>query len=254
MKAITDICYCNEHKQYLDLYLPECESFPVFVYFHGGGLEAGDKGRQGVLYEYLTDHGIAVVAPNYRTYPDARYPDFLTDSAKAVAWVFENIDKYGNATEIYVGGSSAGGYISQMLCFDESWLCAHGIKSSDVYGYVHDAGQPTCHFNVLRERGIDRRRVIIDGSAPLYHVDGKHSYPPMLIIVSDNDMENRYEQTLLLASTLKHFGHAESVSLKIMHGKHCAYVRSKDETGDSVFGKLVLEFICGTKNSVTRQD
>lgn len=243
MKTIADVCYCEENKQYLDIYLPECQRFPVFVYFHGGGLECGDKAQQTVLYQYLTDHGVAVVAPNYRMYPDARYPDFLVDSAKAVAWAFQNMQAYGTATGIYVGGSSAGGYISQMLCFDESWLSAHGINSSDIAGYLHDAGQPTCHFNVLRERGMDTRRVIIDETSPLYHIDSNRSDSPMHIIVSDNDIENRYEQTMLLVSTLKHFGHTENVSLKVMHGKHCAYVSAVDENGDSILGKLVLELI-----------
>ena len=243
MKTIPDVCYCETHKLFLDLYLPECQNFPVFVYFHGGGLERGDKAKQQVLYRFLTDHGVAVVAPNYRMYPDARYPDFLVDSAKSVAWTFENIHTYGNATEIYVGGSSAGGYLSQMLCFDESWLSAHGRKPSDIAGFLHDAGQPTCHYKVLRERGLDTRRVIIDESAPLYHIDDSRSYPPMHIIVSDNDMENRYEQTMLLMSTLKHFGHTQNVKLTVMQGKHCAYVRAVDAHGDSVLGKLVLELI-----------
>ena len=192
MKTFTDICYCETHKLYLDIYLPECQKFPVFVYFHGGGLEHGDKAETQELFKLLTCHGVAVVAPNYRMYPTAHYPDFLVDSAKAVAWTFENINTYGNATEIYVGGSSAGGYISQMLCFDDSWLSAHRIKPSDIAGYLHDAGQPTCHFNVLRERGLDSRRVIIDEASPLYHIDDNRSYPPMHIIVSDNDMQNRY--------------------------------------------------------------
>ena len=243
MKTFTDICYCETHKLYLDIYLPECQKFPVFVYFHGGGLEEGDKAKQQVLYKYLADHGVAVVAPNYRMYPTAHYPDFLVDGAKAVAWTFENINTYGNATEIYVGGSSAGGYMSQMLCFDDSWLSAHGIKPLDIAGYVHDAGQPTCHFNVLRERGVDSRRIVVDEASPLYHIDDSRSYPPMLVIVSDKDIKNRYEQTMLLMSTLKHFGHTENVKLTIMHGKHCAYVRAVDENDDSIFGKLVLELI-----------
>ena len=85
--------------------------------------------------------------------------------------------------------------------------------------------------------------MIIDESAPLYHITDERSYPPMLVIVSDNDMENRYEQTMLLMSTLKHFGHTENVTLQVMHGRHCAYVKKTDENGDSILGKLVLELI-----------
>ena len=84
---------------------------------------------------------------------------------------------------------------------------------------------------------------MINETSPLYHIDSTHSDSPMLIIVSDQDMENRYEQTMLLVSTLKHFGHTENVTLKVMHGTHCAYVRAVDEKGDSILGKLVLEFI-----------
>ena len=243
MKTVFDVCYNEKTKQRLDIYLPESSEFSVLLYFHGGGLEAGDKSNQKVLFDYMISQGIAVVSANYRMYPNAKYPDFLVDAADATAWVFKNIGNYGKIKDIYVGGSSAGGYISQMLCFDETWLSKHGIKPTDFAGFIHDAGQPTCHFNVLRERGLDPRRVIIDDSAPLYHIGEDEKYPPMLILVSDNDMKNRYEQTMLLVSTLKHFGHFEKVQLKVMNGTHCAYVGDTDQNGESVLGKLVTEFI-----------
>ena len=170
MKTVFDVCYNAETEQHLDIYLPESSEFSVMLYFHGGGIQAGDKRDNKVFFEYMVSHGIAVVSANYRMYPEAKYPDFLVDAADAVAWVFKNIKNYGKIKGIYVGGSSAGGYISQMLCFDKAWLSKHGINPTDVAGFIHDAGQPTCHFNVLRERGIDSRRVIIDESAPLYHV------------------------------------------------------------------------------------
>lgn len=243
MKSILDICYSEKSSQYLDIHLPESDAFPVFVYFHGGGLEGCDKADQKVLFHYLTDCGVAVVSANYRLYPKAHYPDFLYDAAAAVAWVFKNIGNYGKATEIYVGGCSAGGYLSQMLCFDGSWLAKFGITPMDISGFIQDSGQPTCHFNVLQERGLDPRRVVVDDAAPLYHVGTAETYPPMLIIVSDNDMQNRYEQTVLLVSTLKHFGHTDTVNFKVMHGTHCEYIDAVDEKGDSVYGKLIYEFM-----------
>lgn len=245
MKSILEVCYSEEKKQYLDIHLPEKDSFPVFVYFHGGGLQWGDKSEEKVFYNFMTSHGIAVVTANYRMYPEAKYPDFLVDAAEVVSWTFKNMPQYGDIKGIYVGGSSAGGYISQMLCFDSRWLKVHGLSAMDINGFVHDAGQPTCHFNVLKERGIDGRRVIIDDSAPIYHIGEYKEYPQMLVIVSDNDMQNRYEQTVLLVSTLKHFGHTENVGLKVMNGTHCSYIHAIDQNGDNVFGKVVKEFILG---------
>ena len=244
MKTIENIRYAN--KQCLDLYLPEGERFDLFVYFHGGGLEKGDKGGTAtrLAAPYLTANGVAMASCNYRMYPDAQYPDFVRDAAAAVHWLSNNIGTYGSCKRIFVGGSSAGGYLSMMLCFDGRWYAECGDLPVPVVGYFHDAGQPTCHFNVLRERGIDRRRLIVDDSAPLFHIGTAAEYPPMMLVVSDDDMKNRLEQTQLVLSTLRHFGYDEGkIHYRLMHGKHCAYCKAADENGEPVLGKLILEFI-----------
>lgn len=243
MRTIADICYQEENGQCLDLHLPDRDLFPVFVYFHGGGLDSGDKADQKALFQYMLSRGIGVVSANYRMYPHGKYPDFLEDAADAVAWVFKHMGQFGKISGIYVGGSSAGGFLSQMLCFDKSWLSKRGMKPTDIAGFIHDAGQPTCHFRVLQERGMDPRRAMIDESAPLYHVGEDESYSKMLIIVSDADILNRYEQTMLLVSTLKSFGHADHVKLKIMNGKHCAYVDAVNQNGENILGKMAADFI-----------
>ena len=245
MKIIDNVPYCNDAvtRQHLKIYLPETDEFDVFVYIHGGGLFAGSHDDCNCFAEKLCDNGIAVVGLNYRLYPNASYPDFLKDAAAGVAWVKNNISEYGKMKRLIVGGSSAGGYISMMLCFDKRWLGMHGIAPDSIDGYVHDAGQPTCHFNVLKERGIDSRRVIIDETAPLYHIGTAANLSPMLFVVSDNDMENRYEQTQLVISTLKHFRYDMSkVQLKVMHGTHCHYIRK-----DGGFDDVVLEFFNSLK-------
>ena len=249
MKKIIDIEYGRDEMQKLDIYLPDSDRFPVFLYFHGGGLECGDRKCDAGLYEYLVSNGIAVVTAEYRMYPSAKYPDFLEDAASATAWVLEHIREYGNVTGIYVGGSSAGGYLGQMLCFNKALLAKHDKSPLDIDGFVLDAGQPTSHYNILREKPIDTRRVIVDETAPLYYVGLDEKYTDMLIVVSDDDMPCRYEQTLTLVATLKNFGHTDNVTLKVMHGKHCAYVKKTDAEGNNVLGKIVHDYIlkkCGS--------
>ena len=226
MKVISDICYCNNgsERNKLDLYLPDAEEFPVYVHFHGGGIESGDKAGHKELGEFLTEKGIAYVAVNYRMYPSAVYPDFLRDAAAAVAWTFGHISEYGKCNKIYVGGNSAGGYMSMMLCFDKKYLAPYKINPMDIAGFVFDGPQPTTHFNVLRERGIDSRRAIIDEAAPLYYFGLAEEYPPMTYIVADNDMAARLEQIQLCLATLKHFGYDESkYDLQIFEGTHGRY-------------------------------
>jgi dipeptidyl aminopeptidase/acylaminoacyl peptidase len=176
-------------------------------------------------------------------YPEAKFPDFIEDCAEAVAWLKANISKFGKCNKIFVGGSSAGGYLSMMLCFDDRYLGKFGIKPTDIDAYIHDAGQPTSHFNVLKELGKDDRRVIVDETAPLFFAGTAKEYSPMLFIVSDNDMHCRYEQTMVMIKTLEHFGHKENVFVEVMHGSHCEYVWKKDENGNGVLGTIILSFL-----------
>lgn len=243
MRKLEDIVY-NDSGMCLDLLIPDGESKALFVYFHGGGIESGCRKDIGVFPEYVAKYGIAVASVEYRMYPNAEYPDFINDCADAVLWAKQNVSEYGLPDKIFVGGSSAGGYISMMLCFCDDFYERRGITQSDIAGYIHDAGQPTAHFNILKYRGIDSRRIIVDETAPLYYIGKAEEYPPMLFVVSDDDMQNRMEQTMLVLSTLKHFGFDENkIEHKIMHSKHCRYLNTFDQNGDSEAGKFIKEFI-----------
>lgn len=244
MKIISDIIYSPETGMKLDIYLPNTESFPVFVFFHGGGLSMGTKQDCKENFEYLCSKGVCVVSCDYRMLPEYNYPAFIEDAATGVAWVKNNIHLYGNAEKIFVGGSSAGGYLSMMLCFDSKYLGKYGIDPSLLGGFFHDAGQPTVHYAVLNSKGLDTRRVIVDESSAIYHIGTAKEYAPMIFIVSDNDMPGRYNQTLLALDVLKNFGYDQSkIKLKVMHGTHTEYLPQLDENGESVYGKMILEFI-----------
>ncbi len=243
MKKIENISYGKSHqRQVLDIYLPDGEVKGAFLYFHGGGIAKGDKNAAECFAPYLTDRQIAVFSANYRLYPEAKYPEFICDAAKASAFAYRYITENLSCDKLYIGGSSAGGYLSMMLCFDPQYLTDAGLAPSQVSGYYHDAGQPTAHFNVLKEKGVDPKRVIVDDSAPLYHIGTQESYPPMRFVVSDNDMKNRPEQMELVVGTMNHFGY-ENFDRIIMHGTHCAYCGARDENGVTVFGPMIYDFI-----------
>ena len=88
----------------------------------------------------------------------------------------------------------------------------------------------------------------MDESAPLYFVGVDEKYAPMMILVSDNDLGTRLEQTRLLAATLKSFQMPEEdLVFQVMHGGHCQHTFAKDENGDSVFGKMITEFMASRR-------
>jgi len=241
MKATFDILYDDKYPEIckFDLYEPDGGSDKLFIYFHGGGLENGNKKGAGVFTNWLCDEGIAVASVDYRMYPNAKFPDFIEDCAAAVAYIKE---KYGYK-EYYIGGSSAGGYLSMMLYFDKRYLAKYGIDSDDIDGYVFDAGQPTTHYNVCRERGLSTKAIRVDEAAPIYFVDkpleeGKQT-SRFLIFISEFDISCRLEQTYMLKRTMLDFGYDEKkIDLQYMAGyKHCGYVK------DKVFADKIAAFI-----------
>ena len=54
-----------------------------------------------------------------------------------------------------------------MLMLDAHWLARLDMSPADAAGFIFNAGQPTTHYNVLRERGMDPKRVVVDEAAPL---------------------------------------------------------------------------------------
>ena len=253
IKRIFDITYSATHPEEckLDLYLPETKvPCPVLIYIHGGGLEAGDRKSVSVWIEALvSEWGIAVASLDYRMYPNAHFPDFIEDCAEGAAWVIN----YGRTNscfdKYYMGGSSAGGYLTMMLYFAEKYLTKQGISPDELDGYIFDAGQPTTHFNVLRERGIDTRAIRVDDAAPVFYVDKQieepEKKPPILVLIAENDITNRHEQNDMFIGTIINFGFSPShITKKYMAGfNHCGYIRAQDSEGKSIFANILGDFI-----------
>ena len=242
MRIEKDIIYSAAHPDAcrLDVYLPDTGApGRTFVYFHGGGIEGGDKDFLQLHAPVLTERGAAVISANYRMYPAAKFPDFVVDAAAAVAWAAKNLPG-----EVYVGGSSAGAYLSMMLYLDRRYLAEAGFDADAVAGWVFDAGQPTTHFNVLREQGKNTQLVRVDEAAPIYFADekrfaGVEKFPRILLICADNDMPGRLEQNRLLMKTMDVFGFpAEKIDFRLMEGfTHCAY------DGLPLFGEMLADFL-----------
>jgi acetyl esterase/lipase len=192
----------------LDLYYPDNkEGFPTVIWFHGGGLSAGNKSIPAELKE----QGMAVVAANYRLYPKVKAPVYIEDAAAAVAWVFNHIEEYGGDPDlVFITGHSAGGYLCSMVGMDKRWLMKHEIDANRIAGLIPFSGHTITHFTVRKERGIEGTQPVIDDLAPLYHV--RKDAPPLLLITGDREMEmmGRYEENAYMMRMMKVVGHPDT--------------------------------------------
>lgn len=184
----------------LDLYLPEGKNdFATVVFFHGGGLEGGEK----FIPELLKGQGFAVVAPNYRLSPKVQHPAYIDDAAAAVAWTMRHIAEYGgDCGKVWVCGHSAGGYLTLMLALDTAYLGKYGIDADSIAGYVPFSGQTNTHYTIRKERNLDTQIPIIDKFAPIYNARKLHT--TMLLLTGDRDKEMlaRYTENLHLQEIL----------------------------------------------------
>ncbi len=202
----------------LDVYHPNNKKgFATVVWFHGGGLKGGNRS----VPAGLRNQGIAVVAVNYRLYPKVKCPEYLRDAAAAVAWTFQNIEKYGgDPNKIFVSGHSAGGYLTSMLGVDKRWLAEYDIDADRLAGLAPLSGHTITHMTVREERGLPQTQPVVDSFAPLYHV--RPDAPPILLVTGDREMEilGRYEENAYFMRMLKVAGHKDVTLYEIQGYGH----------------------------------
>ncbi|MBL6725790.1 MAG: alpha/beta hydrolase [Rubripirellula sp.] len=189
----------------LDLYYPtNQENYATVVWFHGGGLTGGKR----TIPSALKEKGIAIATVDYRLSPHVMVKDCIDDAAASVAWVFENIQRYGGSRErIFVSGHSAGGYLTSMLGFDKSWLNKYNVDADDIAGLIPYSGHTITHFTARKELGLRDTTPLIDALAPLYHL--RADAPATLLITGDRELEmlGRYEENAYFWRMLKVAGH-----------------------------------------------
>lgn len=200
----TDSSAYRRERCKLDVYYPtDKKGCKTIVWFHGGGLEGGSK----ELLPGLKNSGIVIVAPNYRLFPQCKAPDYISDAAAAVAWTMKHITEYGgDPSQVYVGGHSAGGYLTLMLALDKGYLAGYGVDADSVKGYFPVSGQTATHYTIRKERGISFTKPVVDSLAPLNNVrvlDTK-----LMLITGDRRLEMmaRYEENLYLKAVLEGIG------------------------------------------------
>jgi len=140
-----DVPYGPDPRQRLDIYRPvepaPAGGYPVVVFFYGGSWNRGERADYRFVGEALASRGIVAVLADYRLYPQVRYPGFLEDCARALAFTLDEAGHYGgDARRVFVAGHSAGAYNAAMLALDRRWLAARGHVPEELAGWIGLAG------------------------------------------------------------------------------------------------------------------
>ena len=239
--AQGNVEYRNERCK-LDLKTPDnLVKFPTLIYFHGGGLKKGQKGKLPIV----DTNSVAVVTVSYRLSGErASCPDYIYDAAASVAWVIKNIEKYGgDPKQVYVSGQSAGGYLTAMISLDKRYLETFGVSPKQIAGAFPITGQMTTHFQILNERRAKDPATpdfLIDEFAPIYHASFKDA-PQMTIFAGDSELDwpARVEENQLLTMRMRRVYKNENVKFYSIPGtNHGGCSRPSLAIINGILGKI----------------
>ena len=143
VEVVRDRAFGEHPRQKLDVYAPPRKGGvkPVLVFLYGGAWNDGDKDIYGFAGAALASRGFVTVIPDYRLYPEVRYPTFLQDNAAAVRWARDHAAEFGgDPNRIVLMGHSAGAYNASMLALDPRWLREAGLPAGAVKAWAGLAG------------------------------------------------------------------------------------------------------------------
>ena len=148
-ETTNDIAYGSEPWQKLDIYVPphssgqysSGQSLPVVVFFYGGSWKDGSKDMYPFVGEAFAKKGYITVIADYSKYPQVKFPTFVEDGAKAVAWTYRHIAEYqGDPERLFIAGHSAGAHIGAMVTADKHYLQAEGLTPSIINAFAGLSG------------------------------------------------------------------------------------------------------------------
>lgn len=259
-KLASNVVYDSTTGMKLDVYTPlnVAANAPVVVFILGGRWEQGttySKEKYRFVGEALAAKGFVAMIPDYRLYPQVKYPAFVDDCAHAVVWAHANARHYGgDAGKLVVLGHSAGAYNAAMLALDPAFMKRAGGERAWLRGMIGLAGP----YDFLPITDPDLRDIFgppenFESTQPILYADG--SNPPMLLMAGEDDDVVLVKNTLNLYDRIKHNnGIVDKVIYPhLSHTKIVASLATRLQ-GEADVMKYVASFVERVSNAQTKPD
>jgi acetyl esterase/lipase len=100
-----------------DVYLPAGDGpHPVILWVCGGAMVSLERSAAETIAAWITGHGFALAAIEYRVTSEGIFPAQIQDCKAAARWVRACADVYGfDGARVGAWGDSAGGYLASLL-------------------------------------------------------------------------------------------------------------------------------------------
>ncbi len=210
------LTYGDDPRQHLDIYVPHGLDRPakVVVFFYGGRWQFGSREDYLFAAQALVSQGLVTVVPDYRLYPQVRFPGFVEDGAQAVKWVKTHIAEYGgDPDQVYLMGHSAGAHIAALLALDPRYLEHDAVRGLiglagpyDFLPLTSDDLKQIFSASVDKDEGGNLAK-----SQPINFADATD--PPALLLTGRDDTTVDPGNSLRLAQKIRDLGGEARVKL-----------------------------------------
>lgn len=212
---------------------------PVLVFIHGGAWEAGSKDLYKFLAEGFTKSGYDIVLPNYRLYPEAKFPNFLDDNANAVAFTAKAFP----GRPLVLAGHSAGAYNALMLALRDEFLAKAGIKLCETVIGVISLSAPVGVLPLEGERLIEIFPDRHAGEDGILNIVKSPTLPFFLGHGENDTTVNPVNSTLLAEKIIARGGRAEVKIYPDLSHIGPAKVLSRHFEKDSTLKPDIIKFL-----------
>ena len=212
-----NILYGDAPLQDLDIYYPKplaqaiqkqqviSTDYPMVVFVHGGSWENGSKEDYAFVGESLAQAGYVTAVINYRKAPEHVYPDYVEDTAQAIAWSYSNAASlHADPARFAVIGHSAGAFNMMAAISNEDFLAPYDIMPKDISAVVGIAGPYSYDFRQYGGSSAFAADATPDEVMPDRHIKG--SQPPYLLLTAEKDKVVYDQNTIKMTKALRDFG------------------------------------------------
>ncbi len=143
------VFYGSDREQYYILKKPKViTKRKLMVYIHGGGFRFSSAQDHNFIGDFFLKRGYVSVNLCYRKVPKHRYPSLIDDIFMALRQVLDQLHSQGlRFEEIVINGSSAGGYLGAMLCFDTHRQQQYQLRPEWFKGLCSLSGALNINYN-----------------------------------------------------------------------------------------------------------
>jgi arylformamidase len=237
------VAYGRAEIERLDIYRTAHEAAPVFVFLHGGAWRSGRSKDFAVPAEMFLAAGAHYVVPDFAWVQDVggNLMVLADQVRRAVAWVYENIARFGgDPNRLYLGGQSSGGHLAA-VALTTDWRQEFALRADVVKGGVCISGM----YDLTPVRLSARSRYVVfddatvEALSPIRHLDRLQA--PLIVAYGTGETPEFQRQNREFAAAVK----AAGKRVRLLIGEHYNHFELPETLGNpyGLLGRAALDLM-----------